>query len=253
MRKKIIAGNWKMNTTPDEGERLALVIDSFLLDYQLDDRSQIIISLPFTHIDRVIKKLGSGKISVAAQNCSQFESGAYTGEVSAKMIKNLGVKYAIVGHSERRQYFNESNELLSLKLKQCYTNDLKPIFCCGETLKDRDSNKHFEVVKSQILESFKDISDIELSKTIIAYEPVWAIGTGRTASPSQAQEMHHFIRSLISDLYNSKLADNIPILYGGSVNSANATELFQCGDIDGGLIGGASLKPDEFINIIKSA
>ncbi|MDD3858791.1 MAG: triose-phosphate isomerase [Bacteroidales bacterium] len=253
MRKKIIAGNWKMNTTPDEGEDLALKINSFLKDYKLDSNCRVIIGVPFTHLDRIVNKIDKSKIAVAAQNCSQFDSGAYTGEISVKMIKNLGAKYVIIGHSERRQYFSENNEIIALKLRQCYFNNISPVYCCGETLNERDSNRHFEVVKAQIMESFKDVCESEILNTIIAYEPVWAIGTGRTATPSQAQEMHNYIRSIISGLYNQNVADQISILYGGSVNSANASELFKCNDIDGGLIGGASLKSDDFINIIKSA
>ncbi|HNQ68021.1 MAG TPA: triose-phosphate isomerase [Bacteroidales bacterium] len=253
MRKKIIAGNWKMNTTPDEGVDLALKIYSFLSNYNLDQNCKVILGVPFTHIDRIIQKVDSSKIAIAAQNCSQFDSGAYTGEISVKMVKNLGANYIIIGHSERRQYFSENNELLAIKLRQCYNNNINPIYCCGETLSERDSNRHFEIVKEQIIESFKDISESEMLNTIIAYEPVWAIGTGRTATPSQAQEMHNYIRLIIKDLFNQIVADEVSILYGGSVNSANASELFKCADIDGGLVGGASLKPDDFINIIKSA
>ncbi|HOZ30844.1 MAG TPA: triose-phosphate isomerase [Bacteroidales bacterium] len=253
MRKKIVAGNWKMNTTPDEGEIIVKKLNEFLVNYNLKENCKVILGVPYTHIERICRIVDKLKISVAAQNCSQYESGAYTGEVSVKMIKNLGAKFVIIGHSERRQYFKEDNNLLSQKLKICYMNEVEPIFCCGETLSERDSNQHFEVVKTQIAESFNDISKDDILKTIIAYEPVWAIGTGRTATPMQAQEMHSYIRSLVEQLYDKNTADEISILYGGSVNASNSAELFNCNDIDGGLVGGASLKPDDFINIIKSS
>lgn len=252
MRKKIVAGNWKMNTLPAKGEELAIEINAFLNDFQLNDNTKVIIAVPFTHIDRIVQRISSGKLAVASQNCSQFEKGAYTGEVSAEMIKSLGAKYVIVGHSERRQFFGDTDELISLKLTQCYQNGLLPIFCCGESLDERSQNQQYDVVKTQLINSLAQVGKSDIVNTIIAYEPVWAIGTGQTATPEQAQDIHAFIRKIVKDLFGSEIAAGLSILYGGSVNAGNAEELFACEDIDGGLVGGASLKIEEFKTIIRS-
>jgi triosephosphate isomerase (TIM) len=252
MRKKIVAGNWKMNTMPSEGNELAKSINEFVLSNKLNDDVKVILGVPFTHIDKISTIMSHEKLSLSAQNCCMYSSGAYTGEISAKMIKSLNCNYVIIGHSERRQYFGETDEVVAAKLEQCYENDLIPILCCGEKLEEREEENHFNIVKFQLVNALAKIDSQKMTNTVIAYEPVWAIGTGRTASPQQAQEMHEFIRSTIKELYGESISKNISILYGGSVNAANASELFSCEDIDGGLVGGASLKADEFIKIIKS-
>lgn len=252
MRKKIVAGNWKMNTLPAEGETLAREINKFMAEYNSGSDKKIILGVPFTHIDRVVHIVDSEKIAVSAQNCSQYDSGAYTGEVSASMIKSLGAEYVIVGHSERRQYFGDTDEIIGIKLAQAYKNNLIPIFCCGESLGERMEGNYSDVVKSQIINSLIRVEKSNIVKTVIAYEPVWAIGTGQTATPAQAQSMHAFIRQTLADLYGDAIAGEISILYGGSVNAANSAELFSAKDIDGGLVGGASLKAEDFKTIIKS-
>jgi triosephosphate isomerase (TIM) len=252
MKKRIVAGNWKMNTLPSEGIELAKSINEFVVSNQLNDNIKVVLGVPFTHIDSVSTIIKHEKLSLSAQNCSMYNSGAYTGEISAKMIKSFKCDYVIIGHSERRQYFGDSDEVIAAKLAQCYENELIPILCCGEKLEEREDGNHFNVVKFQLINALTKVDSTKLSKTVIAYEPVWAIGTGITATPQQAQEMHEFIRNTIMELYGKNIADNISILYGGSVNAANAAELFSCEDIDGGLVGGASLKADEFIKIIKS-
>lgn len=252
MRTKIVAGNWKMNTLPSEGNELAKSINEFVITNKLSDDIKVILGVPFTHIDGIATIVDHSKLSLSAQNCCMYSSGAYTGEISAKMIKSLNCRYVIIGHSERRQYFGDTNEVIAAKLDQCYENDLIPILCCGEKLEEREEENHFNIVKFQLINALTKVDAAKISKTVIAYEPVWAIGTGRTASPQQAQEMHEFIRSTIKELYGENISENISILYGGSVNAANASELFSCNDIDGGLVGGASLKAEEFIKIIKS-
>lgn len=252
MRTKIVAGNWKMNTLPSEGNELAKSINEFVETNHLNDNVKVVLGVPFTHIDRISTIINHNKLSLSAQNCCMYSSGAYTGEISAKMIKSLNCDYVIIGHSERRLYFGDSDEVIAAKLEQCYENDLIPILCCGEKLDEREDGNHFNIVKFQLINALTKVDSTKMSKTIIAYEPVWAIGTGKTASPQQAQEMHEFIRETILELYGKNISDNTSILYGGSVNAANAAELFSCEDIDGGLVGGASLKADEFIKIIKS-
>lgn len=251
MRKKIAAGNWKMNTTLTDGIKLAKEINEFTKNYDLGN-NKIIISAPFTHLYSILQNVDSNKISVSAQNCAMWEKGAYTGEISAEMLKSLGIKYSIIGHSERRQYFNEDNITLYTKVKLCLKNSIYPIFCIGEKLSERESNIHFEVIRKQLNEGLFELSSDDFSKIIIAYEPIWAIGTGKTASPEQAQEIHNFIRKLISEKYGLSIANETTILYGGSCNAANAKELFSQPDVDGGLVGGASLKASEFIEIIKA-
>lgn len=251
MRKNIAAGNWKMNTNLSDGIQLAKELNDFLKNFNLAN-NKVIIAPPFTHIASIINEVDSNKISVSSQNCAAWEKGAYTGEVSAEMISSIGAHYVIIGHSERRQYFGENNSTLLTKVKLCLKNSLLPIYCCGELLQERESENQFNVVKKQLEEGLFELNPDDFSKVVIAYEPVWAIGTGKTASPAQAQEMHAFIRKLIKDKYGVTIANEISILYGGSCNAANAKELFSQTDVDGGLVGGASLKADEFIEIIKA-
>jgi triosephosphate isomerase (TIM) len=249
-RQKIVAGNWKMNKTLQEAEVLIDQISKSVNDF--DNVLKIIIpSFPF--IQSVKNKLNNkANFFIGAQNCYSEQSGAYTGEVSASMLKSVGCDYVLVGHSERRLFFKEKDEELVKKIKQILANNMKPIFCIGETIHERKTDNHFTVITSQLRNVLKEFDINDFSQFIIAYEPVWAIGTGETASPKQAQEMHAFIRETISDIYNSALAAQVPILYGGSCNAQNAQELFACKDVDGGLIGGAALKADDFSKIIFS-
>jgi triosephosphate isomerase (TIM) len=252
MRTKIVAGNWKMNLTFQEADDLIYSIVDFISG-NLSDMTKVVICPPATYLELASDLASETELMVGAQNISQFESGAYTGEISAKMLASMGVEYTIIGHSERRKYFNESHEMLTGKVNQALKNKISPIFCCGETTPERNAGKHFTVVEKQLSESLFHIQGSEFDRVVIAYEPVWAIGTGVTATPEQAQEMHDFIRGLISKKYGEKTAHNAVILYGGSCNAANAGDLFLQPDIDGGLIGGASLKADEFIKIIQAA
>src|SRR5476651_852850 len=251
MRKKIVAGNWKMNMDYNEGLTLFSEVINMMKDEVTGSQTAVVCS-PFIHLHSLAQLAkGYAKVSVGAQNAHQAESGAYTGEISAKMIKSVGASYVILGHSERRQYFGESNELLAKKTDTALANDLKPIFCIGETLQEREANQHFDVIKSQLVEGVFHLDETQFSKLVIAYEPVWAIGTGVTATSGQAQEIHAFIRKEIAEKYNRKVADDTTILYGGSCNPKNAPELFACADIDGGLIGGASLKSRDFVDILR--
>ncbi|WP_026475464.1 triose-phosphate isomerase [Alkaliflexus imshenetskii] len=250
MRQNIVAGNWKMNKTLQEGIELAKEVNSKV--GAITPKCKVVLGTPFVHITEVVKTVDASKISVAAQNCADKVSGAYTGEVSASMVKSTGAQYVILGHSERRAYYGETNAILKEKTDLALTNELKPIFCIGEVLSERESNIHFDIVKQQIEESLFHLSAGDFSKIVLAYEPVWAIGTGKTASSDQAQEMHAFIRQLIVSKYGEEVANNISILYGGSCNAANAKELFANPDVDGGLIGGASLKADDFLAIITA-
>jgi triosephosphate isomerase len=253
MREKIVAGNWKMNKTLEEANILASEVKGMVNDEVRGD-VKVIFCVPFPYLIPVKNILGNhSRISVGAQNCSEHESGAYTGEVSALMLKSMNVPYVILGHSERRQYFGEDGKLLAKKIDVALKHDLTPIFCCGEPLEVREKNGHEALVKQQVEESLFHLEAASLKKVVIAYEPVWAIGTGKTATAQQAQEMHAVIRKHLSSKYGQNLADDISILYGGSVNAANAKELFSCPDVDGGLVGGASLKSREFTEIIKSA
>ena len=251
MRKNIVAGNWKMNKTLAEGIQLAKDITAGV-EAAGSLKCDVILAPSFLFLTE-ISKVVSKKISVSSQNCAAEASGAYTGEVSAAMLQSAGIPYAIIGHSERRSYYGETNEILAKKVKLALENNLKPIFCVGEDLSQRDSGKHFDVVNSQLEESlFNQLSADQFKNIVIAYEPVWAIGTGRTATSEQAQEVHAYIRKVIAAKYGNETADNTTILYGGSCNENNAKELFACPDIDGGLIGGASLVADKFIKIIAS-
>ncbi|MES2455834.1 MAG: triose-phosphate isomerase [Bacteroidota bacterium] len=250
MRKQIVAGNWKMNLDYAEGISLFSEIVNMVRDEKKGEQIAIICA-PSIHLNS-LAKLGGSVVSIGAQNSHQKESGAYTGEISAKMIKSVGAEYVIIGHSERRQYFAESNELLAEKTVIVLQNGLTPIFCIGETLDERNNGSYFEVLKSQLIEGVFGLSEEDFKKIVIAYEPVWAIGTGLTATSEQAQEVHAFIRKEIAGKYNEAIADDTTILYGGSCNPKNAAELFAQPDIDGGLIGGASLKSRDFVDIVKT-
>lgn len=250
MRRKIVAGNWKMNNTLEEGIELAGQINDLVENTQIND-VDVVIGTPFVHLTEVNKVVGE-KVAVAAQNCADEKSGAYTGEISAPMIKSTGSKYVILGHSERRTYYGETNEILVKKVNLALENGLAPIFCIGEVLEEREAEKHFDVVKSQIAEGLFHLSAEEFGKVVLAYEPVWAIGTGVTASSDQAQEMHAFIRKTLVEKYGEEVANNTSILYGGSCKPSNAKELFENTDVDGGLIGGASLKAEDFMGIITA-
>jgi triosephosphate isomerase len=251
MRKKIVAGNWKMNLDYQEGIALFNEVIE-LVNTEITGTQQAVVCSPFIHLQSLVQAAKvTGKVSVGAQNAHQAESGAYTGEISAKMIKSVGVGYVILGHSERRQYFGETDALLAQKTDTALKNGLTPIFCIGETLDERQAEKHFEVIKSQLYGGIFHLDETAVSQLVIAYEPVWAIGTGVTASAEQAQEIHEFIRKVIAAKYNQSVADGITILYGGSCNPKNAPELFAKADIDGGLIGGASLKARDFVDILK--
>ena len=249
-RRKIVAGNWKMNNSLTEALTL---VDGIVAHLDRNTITEVIICPSFAVLAPIQAHLkGMPKIRLGAQNCSEFNSGAYTGEVSAQMIASVGCHYVIVGHSERRTYCNESSEQLTQKMKRALETQLHPIFCIGENLEERNSGKHFDVVKAQLKNVLSGFSVHDLTDLVIAYEPVWAIGTGVTATSAQAQEMHAFIRKTISELFNADFANTLPILYGGSCNAQNAKELFACKDVDGGLIGGASLKAEDFCKIISS-
>jgi len=250
MRKKIVAGNWKMNMDYAEGISLFSEIVNMVRDEQKGEQLAIICA-PYIHLNSLVK-LGGTTVRIGAQNCHQNESGAYTGEISAKMIKSVGCEYVIIGHSERRQYFAESDQLLATKTVIALSHGLTPIFCIGETLDERNNGNYFEILKSQITEGTFGLSAEDFAKVVIAYEPVWAIGTGLTATSAQAQEVHAFIRQEIAAKYGDAVADDTTILYGGSCNPKNAAELFAQADIDGGLIGGASLKSRDFVDIVKA-
>lgn len=250
MRKKIVAGNWKMNLTFEEAEELVGTLAE-----ELDGKKkkcEVILCPPSPYLEMASDYADESGLHIAAQNVSEFDNGAYTGEVSASMLASMEIEYCIIGHSERRKYFGETNAQLAKKADQLLEVGIYPIFCIGELLEERNANKHFEVVRQQISEGLFHLNEEEFSNVVIAYEPVWAIGTGVTASPEQAQEMHAFIRGLLTEKYGSTLADETTILYGGSCNAKNAAELFAKPDVDGGLIGGASLKSDDFLTITQS-
>ncbi|MFA7141471.1 MAG: triose-phosphate isomerase [Proteiniphilum sp.] len=250
MRKNIVAGNWKMNKNLQEGVELAKELNEALKGKTVN--CDVIIGTPFIHLASVADAVDASRIGVAAQNCADKVSGAYTGEVSAEMVASTGAKYVILGHSERRAYYHETPEILKEKVLLALANGLTPIFCVGEVLEERESKRHFEVVQSQIEASLFGLSADAFGKIVLAYEPVWAIGTGKTATAAQAQEMHAFIRSILTKKYGADVAGNTSILYGGSCNASNAKELFSNPDVDGGLIGGASLGVDKFMPIIAA-
>ena len=248
----IVAGNWKMNKTFQEAEDLTAEITKGVEKLGAPN-VEVILCPPAPYLEMVLDLTDETYVAVGAQNISEFEYGAYTGEISAPMLRSMEVEYCIVGHSERRKYFGESNELLARKVKSVLKSGIIPIFCCGEVLPEREAGSHFKVVKNQLEESLFDLEEKDFRNVVIAYEPVWAIGTGMTASPEQAQEMHASIRELITLQYGERVAQDATILYGGSCNPGNAMELFSQPDVDGGLIGGASLKADEFVEIVKIA
>ncbi|MBR4482926.1 MAG: triose-phosphate isomerase [Paludibacteraceae bacterium] len=250
MRKNIVAGNWKMNKTLQEGVALATELKEILKNEK--PNCEVIIGTPFIHLATVAEVIKDSVIKLSAENCADKESGAYTGEVSAAMVKSTGAEYCILGHSERRQYYHETYEILKEKVLLALANGLKPIFCIGELKEEREAGKQNEVVKSQLEGSVFNLSAEDFSKIVLAYEPVWAIGTGLTATSDQAEEIHAYIRSLIADKYGKEVADNTTILYGGSCKASNAKELFSKPDVDGGLIGGASLKAPDFKGIIDA-
>ena len=249
MRKKIVAGNWKMNNNKRETADLIQSLKSLSFSSEV----RVMIAPAFTHLVQAEEMTQGSRLEVAAQNMNAAESGAFTGEVSASMLQSIGVKKVILGHSERRAYFNESDASLKDKVAMALSYDMEIIFCFGEELAQRKDNTHFDVVKSQLSTALFELSPSAWSKIILAYEPVWAIGTGETASPEQAQEMHAYIRALIAEQYDQTLADAVSILYGGSVKPANASAIFSQTDVDGGLIGGAALKADDFSAIVQSA
>jgi len=249
MRKKIAAGNWKMNLNLDESIELAYNIANTNIPKDVS----VILGVPFPFLYSCnLHTQSNNRISLAAQNCNENIKGAYTGEVSLTQLKSVGVEYAILGHSERRSLFNESNDLLAKKVKSSLEAKLKVIFCCGEPLEVREKNVQNEYVAKQLEEGLFHLDGASFKNIIVAYEPIWAIGTGKTASPEQAQEMHSYIRKLMTEKYGASTANGVPILYGGSVKPANAKELFSNEDVDGGLVGGASLKSESFAAIINS-
>ena len=250
MRKNIVAGNWKMNKNLQEGVALAKEIDAALAG--VSTKCDVIIATPFILLVLVVNAIDTKRIGVGAENCADKTEGAYTGEVSAKMVASTGAQYVILGHSERRAYYHETPEILKEKVLLALANGLTPIFCIGEVLEEREAGKHFDVVKAQVEESLFNLSAEDFGKIILAYEPVWAIGTGKTATADQAQEIHAFIRKTIADKYGKEVAENTSILYGGSCKPSNAAELFAKPDVDGGLIGGAALKADSFMGIITA-
>lgn len=249
MRKNIVAGNWKMNTTLEEGVELADQVNNLLQGK--DKNCDVVICVPFTHLTSVNAVIDQNLVGLGAENCSEHEKGAYTGEVSAAMVKSTGASHVILGHSERRQYFGENNAQLLEKTKQALKNGLTPIFCVGEVLEERENGTYNDVVASQT-EALFELPAEEFGKIVIAYEPVWAIGTGKTATAEQAQDMHAHIRQVIAGKYGKEVADNTSILYGGSCKPSNTKELFAKPDVDGGLIGGAALDAESFMGIVEA-
>jgi triosephosphate isomerase len=249
MRKKIVAGNWKMNNDSQQTEAL---LDELLRKRPENTTTKIVVAPTFVNLQSAVKQTQGSNIIVAAQNMHQAENGAYTGEISVGMLQSIKVNTVILGHSERRAYFGETNTILAEKVNTALKHNLTIIFCFGEELSERQSGNHFNVVEEQLKKGLFHISENNWSNIVLAYEPVWAIGTGETASPEQAQEMHNFIRTLLRDNVGGAIADNTSILYGGSVKADNAAEIFSKPDVDGGLIGGAALKADDFLAIVNA-
>lgn len=247
MRIPIIAGNWKMNNTTDEAVKLVNEIKAGVGETDV----KVVVCCPFTILGEVKKALEGSNIKLGAQNMHWEDSGAYTGEISADMLKEQGVDYVIIGHSERRQYFNETDETVNKKVKKALAKGLLPILCVGETLEERETDKTYEIVKAQILKALDNVEAKEMKDIVIAYEPVWAIGTGKTASPEEANAVIAYIRNVIKEKYGEDISEIVPIQYGGSVKASNATEIMNQTDIDGALVGGASLKAEEFLGIIN--
>lgn len=248
MRKKVIAGNWKMNMLPNEAIEFIEKFEPLVKD----TKNEVILCVPYTDLFYSLLSAQNTNIKIGAQNMHFAENGAYTGEVSAKMLKSIGVEYVIIGHSERRQYFNETDETVNKKIKAAFENELKPIVCVGETLEERESGKTVEIITNQTKLALEGLTKEQVRNTIIAYEPIWAIGTGKTATSEDANNSIKEIRKKIEEIYGKDIAECVIIQYGGSVKSSNAKELFETSDIDGGLVGGASLKPEEFANIVTS-
>jgi triosephosphate isomerase (TIM) len=251
MRKQIAAANWKMNMTFQQGEKL--LDDILRTKIRLANHQMVLFAVPYPYLLMTRSEVADEtNYYAAAQNCSDKKSGAYTGEVSAEMLRSIGIVYCVVGHSERREYFNETNAMLAEKVNQCLGFHITPVFCCGESLSIREAGTQNDFVEQQLKESLFHLSEEKIKNIIIAYEPIWAIGTGKTATTEQAQEMHAHLRAVLTKQYGKAVAEEISILYGGSVKANNAKELFSCPDVDGGLVGGASLVADDFITIIKS-
>ena len=250
MRKNIVAGNWKLNTTLQEGVVLATGVNNALKG--ANPKCDVIIAVPFTHLAPIAAVIDQNILGLGAENCADHKSGAYTGEVSASMVASTGAKYVILGHSERRQYYGETSETLKEKVALAFANGLTPIFCIGEVLEERENGTYLEVVKGQIESALFHLSAEDFGKIILAYEPVWAIGTGKTATDDQAQEMHAYIRNVIAEKYGKQVAEDCSILYGGSCKPTNAAALFAKPDVDGGLIGGASLDVESFMGIVNA-
>ena len=248
MRKKVIAGNWKMNMLPNEAIEFIEKFEPLVKDTE----NEVILCVPYTDLFYALLSAQNTNIKIGAQNMHFAESGAYTGEVSGKMLKSIGVEYVIIGHSERRQYFNETDESVNKKIKVAFENELKPIVCVGETLEERENGKTVEIITNQTRLALEGLTDEQVNNTIIAYEPIWAIGTGKTATSEDANNSIKEIRKEIEKIYGKEVANSVIIQYGGSVKSSNAKELFTTSDIDGGLVGGASLKPEEFAKIVTS-
>lgn len=248
-RSKIVAGNWKMNKTLQEGLEFIKILKESIPELR---NTKAIVGMPFIHLASAGSYL-NGTFSIAAQNCHQESQGAYTGEISASMIQSTGAEYVILGHSERRQYFKEDDDLILKKIKAVLAHGLNPVYCCGEPLEIREDDSHIQYVNKQLENSIFHLSNEDIQKVIIAYEPIWAIGTGKTASSAQAQEMHKEIRLSLADNFTLAIANEIKILYGGSCTPANAADLFSQQDVDGGLIGGASLKTSDFLELIRIA
>ncbi|QEC65825.1 triose-phosphate isomerase [Panacibacter ginsenosidivorans] len=251
MRKQIAAANWKMNLTIQQGEQL---LDAIIAKpHSLSAYQQAVFAVPFPYLAMAQQKIaGKNNVFIAAQNCYSKKSGAYTGETSVEMLQSLGISVVVLGHSERREYFEESNQFLADKVNICLEYNITPIFCCGEPLSIREAGTQNQFVEKQLEESLFHLSAEQVQKIVIAYEPIWAIGTGKTATSAQAQEMHAYLRSVFAGKYGNEVANNISILYGGSVKASNAKEIFSQPDVDGGLVGGASLIADEFVTIINS-
>ena len=252
MKPKIVIGNWKMNKNFDEAQDLINDITEKLADYNLE--TEVVLCPPMLYAELVtdLADEEGAPFYAGVQNVSEYENGAYTGEVSAEMLAGIDVSFCIVGHSERRKYFGETNAIVLKKMQRLLANDIVPVMCCGESLEERKAGKHFDVVQKQIEETLYELTPDQMERTMIAYEPIWAIGTGETATPAQAQEMLAFIRSAVEKKFGTEMAVSTYILYGGSCNAKNALELFSQQDVDGGLIGGASLKADDFVKIIEA-
>ena len=251
MRKNLVAGNWKMNTTVAEGVQLAKEVNEAVAAAG-ELKCDVVIGVPFTHLTAVKNVINIEKVGLSAENCANKEKGAYTGEVSAAMVASTGANYVILGHSERREYYNETPEILKEKVALAFENGLTPIFCIGEVLEERENGTYFDVVKKQVEDALFHLSADDFKKIILAYEPVWAIGTGKTATADQAEEIHAFIRKTIADKYGNDVAEEISILYGGSCKPSNAKEIFSKTNVDGGLIGGAALKAEDFMGIVDA-